>query len=361
MADEQIKKYCDTCKKTMDVKHFYFKLSGEPMNTCKKCLCLGLNVHQPETAFKILKEVDIPYIPWEWLTLQQRYSPDPNRPKNPQSVLGRYIAKMRLAQFKEFTWDDTPKFVEEHKNNLEREDEIKQRENERYKASLIEQGRSEEEASIILKELEEPVEIFDFGSMLTRDEKMTMTIKWGKSYKEDEWIRLERMYQEMEESYDISTASHRDYLVKICKVSLRMDNLMDVGDDDGFNKLAKTYDTLMKSAKFTASQTKENDSSLAICEMFAIAERKLGIVEKYKGWVDEPLDIVDITIKDMQKYTENLVKGELNLETQIESAIEMMKLQAESDRLNDEGEPTIEEKIEADDGVFSFMDFEEGE
>lgn len=346
------------CKKTLDYKNFYVDASGKPMKKCKKCLALGINPHKPETAFKVLEEIDIPYIPWEWIVLQQRYCPDPNKIENPQSVLGRYIAKMRLSQFNEFSWKDTDGFVQEHRENLEKEEKAKEEENQRYMESLMEQGKSRDEAVEIMKELENPTETFDFGSMLSRDEKMMMTIKWGKMYEEDEWIRMEKFYQEMEETYDISTASHRDYLVKICKTSLRMDKLMDVGDDDGFNRLAKTYDTLMKSAKFTAAQTKERDEGLAICEMFAIAEKEKGMIEKYTDHFEAPLDVVDITIRDMQKYVENLVKNELNLGAQIEAAIKMMELQAESDRMNDEGSILTEEELEQEE-IFTYSDYED--
>lgn len=354
---ENTKSYCEKCQKTLDNKNFYQDSNGKPMKKCKKCLCLGINPHKPETAYPVLKEIDLPYIPSEWMVLVQRYNPDPNVIKNPQSILGRYIAKMRLSQFKEFTWADTDRFVQEHREILEREEKKKEEENQKYMEALVEQGKTKEEAIEIMKELENPTVEFDFGSMLSKDEKMMMTIKWGKMYDEDDWIKMERMYQGMEESFDIATEAHRDYLVKICKTSLKMDKAMDVDDVDGFTKLSKTYDTLMKSAKFTAAQTKEKDEGLAICEMFAIAEKEKGIIEKYTDHFETPLDVVDITIRDMQKYVENLVKNELNLGAQIEAAIKMMELQAESDRLNDEASTLTEEEIEEEE-LMSYTDYE---
>jgi hypothetical protein len=253
---------------------------------------------------------------------------------------------MRLSQFKGHTWADTDRFVQEHRELLEKEEIKRQEENQKYKEALIEQGRTEEEAIQIMKEQEEEegFKDFDFGTMLTKNERIAMTIKWGKAYEEEDWIKMEKMYQEMEESYDISTASHRDYLIKICKTSLKMDKAMDIDDIDGFTKLSKTYDTLMKSAKFQPSQSKEkDDGGMAICEMFAIAEKEKGIIDKYTGWVDAPLDIIDITVRDMQKYVENLVKNELNLGSQIESAIKLMELQmAEDKSLDDLAEDEFE-------------------
>ena len=58
------------------------------------------------------------------------------------------------------------------------------------------------------------------------------------------------------DSYEIKSASHLDYLKMICKTSLKMNQAIDCSDYEGYNKLAKVYDSLMKSAKFTAAQNK---------------------------------------------------------------------------------------------------------
>ncbi|MCM1323967.1 MAG: hypothetical protein NC218_07385 [Acetobacter sp.] len=55
------------------------------------------------------------------------------------------------------------------------------------------------------------------------------------------------------ESYDIQTAGHKDTLKLICKTSLKANQCIDQGDLDGYKKLSSTYDTLMKSGKFTAA------------------------------------------------------------------------------------------------------------
>jgi hypothetical protein len=77
-------------------------------------------------------------------------------------------------------------------------------------------------------------------------------LKWGKTYKPEEWIRLEQLYEEMMGSYDIQTAGHIDTLKLMCKTSLRANQLLDIGDVDGAQKMVKMYDSLMKSGKFTA-------------------------------------------------------------------------------------------------------------
>jgi hypothetical protein len=56
---------------------------------------------------------------------------------------------------------------------------------------------------------------------LTEEDRLYLRLKWGKAYKPDEWIELEKLYKDMEESYDIQTAGHKDTLKLICKTSLK--------------------------------------------------------------------------------------------------------------------------------------------
>jgi len=61
-----------------------------------------------------------------------------------------------------------------------------------------------------------------------------LKIKWGSSYRPEEWIQLEKFYEEMMQSYDIQTAGHIDTLKHICKSSLRANQLIDAGDIEGY-------------------------------------------------------------------------------------------------------------------------------
>ena len=69
-----------------------------------------------------------------------------------------------------------------------------------------------------------------------------MRLKWGKAYKPEEWVRLEQLYNEMMESYDIQSAGHIDTLKLLCKTSLKANQLIDIGDVEGFQKMSKVYD-----------------------------------------------------------------------------------------------------------------------
>jgi len=64
----------------------------------------------------------------------------------------------------------------------------------------------------------------------------------------------------MMESFDIQDADTRSTLILICKNNLKMNQAIDQGDLEGYQKLARVSDTLRKSAKFTAAQNKETNS-----------------------------------------------------------------------------------------------------
>jgi hypothetical protein len=71
-----------------------------------------------------------------------------------------------------------------------------------------------------------------------------------------------------------------------------------MGDIDGYQKMSKVYDTLMKSGKFTAAQNKAEAGEFvdSIGELVAVCEKE-GFIPRY--YTGEPNDKVDETIKDM--------------------------------------------------------------
>lgn len=90
---------------------------------------------------------------------------------------------------------------------------------------------------------------------------------------------------------------------------------------DGFQKMSKVYDSLMKSGRFTAAQNKAENGEFvdSVGELIALCEKD-GYIEKF--YVDGPQDKVDVTIQDMQRYTRRLVEEETNLNELLQAAIE---------------------------------------
>lgn len=333
--------YCKTCNRTMDENQFYLskRVDKYPPNgkmpECKKCLTRHVDNWNPETFLWILEEIDVPYIEEEWTTLVERYCKDRSKVTG-MTVLGRYLSKMKLKQYKDKVWADTEKLKAEAearkvKAMTERGFTGEQIEEALAAGTMPEKPEGWDETPTESEEgptidLLEPV---DFTDELTEEEKIGLAIKWGKTYRPYEWVQLEKYYQEMMMSFDIQTPSHEDYLKLICKTSLKAHQLIDLGDIEGFQKMSKVYDSLMKSAKFTAVQNKAESGEYvnSISELVLLCEKEGGFIPRFH--TEEPKDKADQTLRDLRGYTHKLVTEEMNLGTLIEGAVKALQRQAE--------------------------------
>lgn len=139
----------------------------------------------------------------------------------------------------------------------------------------------------------------------------------------------------MTSSFDIQDADTINSLILICKTNLKMNQCLDQGDIEGFQKLSKVSESLRKSAKFTAAQNKEekNDYVDSIGELVSVCERE-GFIPRYS--LDIPQDKVDITLKDMENYLYKLVTQDLGFGQQIENALKKIQLQKEREESKEE-------------------------
>ena len=381
MAIEKVY-YCEKCNKTMGGDQFYSSNNLEKypndgkLNQCKKCITMHVDNWNPDTYLWILQEIDVPYIPEEWNKLMATYAKDKSKLTG-LSILGRYLSKMKLKQFKDYRWKDS-EFLQEL-NNSKIEQTMKRQ---GYDAQQIAQAISKATFDIPKEELTEPVyqpieekeepqeDYFaqqsgsdnDFNDDLTEEDKIYLRLKWGKTYKPEEWIRLEQLYKEMMDSYDIQTAGHIDTLKLICKTSLKANQLIDIGDIEGFQKMSKVYDSLMKSGKFTAAQNKTESGEFidSISELVELCEKE-GFIPRY--YTETPMDKVDETLADLKGYTRSLVTEEMNLGNLIENAVKEMARQESKEEDKDTEDDLDIEEIETlkDEDFESYNDFLEEE
>ena len=356
--------YCEKCNRTMGAEQFYSSNNLEKYPNdgkflqCKKCITMHVDNWNPDTYLWILQEADVPYIPDEWNKLMAKYARDPKKVSG-MTILGRYLSKMKLKQYQDYRWKDTD-FLQELANNKIEQTMKRQG----FSAAEITQAIEKASFSIPEGELQEPVynttpqdveqveDYFadphenDFIEDLTEEERIYLRLKWGKTYKPEEWIKLEQLYNEMMESYDIQSAGHIDNLKLVCKTSLKANQLIDIGDIEGFQKMSKVYDSLMKSGKFTAAQNKAESGEFvdSISELVAICEKE-GFIPRYH--TDDPMDRVDETLADLKFYTKTLVTEEMNLGNLIENAVkEMAKQEAKEEDEDVEDEIMSLEEID---------------
>lgn len=366
MAEQQF--YCKKCNRTMSADQFYgstnlTKYPEGKLDTCKKCITMHVDNWKPETYVWILQECDVPYVPDEWSKLLESYARDPSKVTG-MTILGRYLSKMKLKQYKEYRWKDTEFLQELADNKLEQAMK-------RQGYSAAEITMAQEAKKIIIPEegFKEPVyaepvveDYFaqqaggdDMDIDLTDEDRTYLRLKWGKAYKPEEWVKLEQLYEEMMSSYDIQGAGHIDTLKLVCKTSLKANQLIDMGDVEGFQKMSKVYDSLMKSGKFTAAQNKAETGEFvdSVGELIELCERQ-GYIERF--YIDQPNDKVDLTIQDMQRYTRTLIEEETNLSNMVEQALKQIQKEDEDAENNQETDIVDDDNIDLEDIEKSLKD-----
>ncbi len=354
---------CVKCGKMMDENtQFYTYKTGEKTDMCKKCLTMHIDNFNSDTFLWLLEKMDVPYVPEEWNVLRDRaFAKNPNL--NGMSVFGKYLSKMKLKQWKDYSWADTErlKALKEEKNKLqiaEREKfeaEIKAQFDNgeiteaQYKTLISTETQNEDyytgqgPAIHMPAMADNPYQESNFidasllptpDAQLTDEDKIYLAMKWGRLYTPADWIELEKNYNEMMNSFDIQDADTINTLVLLCKTNLKMNQAIDCGDVEGFQKLSKVSESLRKSAKFTAAQNKEqkNDYVDSVGELVAMCERD-GFIPRYA--TDIPQDKVDLTLKDMNSYVHKLVTQDLGFGQQIEDALKKIQIQREMNEAED--------------------------
>lgn len=379
--------FCDKCQRTMRGTEFYGSNNLEKypegkLHQCKKCLTMHVDNWDSSTYMWILEECDVPYIPEEWNKLLQKYAGE-GKTITGTTIIGRYLAKMKLKQFREYRFKDT-EFLQQMADHKMEETMKRQGYEAAEIAKVIEQshisaperptpppltipdsnsaGNTSLCAEDYFAEQNSDYDI-DIAADLTDDDKRYLLLKWGKSYTPEEWVKLEQLYNEMMQSYDIQSAGHIDNLKLLCKTSLKSNQLLDIGDVDGAQKMLRMYDSLMKSGKFTAAQNKAETGEYvdSISELVAICEKE-GFIPRY--YIDQPGDRVDETIADLKGYTRSLVVDEMNLGNLIESAVKTMareEAKEEDEDIEDEIMSLEDVDQLKDEDFEEFNEFEEDE
>ena len=372
--------YCEKCKKTMRADQFYGSNNAEKypegkLTQCKQCITMHVDNWNADTYLWILQECDVPYIQDEWSKLLTSYAKDPSKVTG-MTILGRYLSKMKLKQWRDYRWKDT-EFLQEVANN--KTEQVMKRQG--YDAQEIAQVLAGQQLKIPEGGFVEPVHVEveaprppdeDYFAIqsggadddvaiendLTEEDRIHLRLKWGKSYKPEEWVKLEQLYEEMMASYDIQSAGHIDTLKLVCKCSLKANQLLDIGDIDGAQKMIKMYDGLMKAGKFTAAQNKAETGEFVNCisELVTICERE-GFIPRF--YTDGPQDRVDETLMDLKNYSRTLVIEEMNLGNLIENAVkEMAREEAKEEDEDIEEELNYEELSSLKDEDYEeYLDF----
>ena len=80
---------------------------------CKKCITMHVDNYDPSTFLWILKDFDFPYVQLEWNKVRDAAAAKNPGGLNGMSVLGKYLAKMRLRKWSQYGWADTEELNKE--------------------------------------------------------------------------------------------------------------------------------------------------------------------------------------------------------------------------------------------------------
>ena len=318
------KKKCSKCQRVMEDTKFYSKKNGDKFDMCKQCLTMHVDNYNEDTFLWIIEQADLPWVPSEWNAIRQKQYAKKGRKMNGMSVVGKYFSKMRLNQWKKYNWATSAEAQEEANLNKqfkeEQQKQLEQKLKEDFEKGQITQSQYRTLVSSSFQKQhqymmrpagqeEDPVgkdnafrqeyflseeDLPDPAAELTKEDKQYLAMKWGRNYKP---------------------------IMFICKTYLKMDEAIDIGDVESYQKLSRVYDQLRKSMKVTAAQKKEENNEFidSVGQLVAFCQKHGHVIPEFQ--IKAPHDIVDKVINDMKGYNRSLIYEDKALARQIEDYI----------------------------------------
>lgn len=253
---------------------FFFKVDS-PMypdgmiNICRDCVREQVDTEDMEQVISFLRQIDKPFIQAYW----------DEALKSDRHPLGEYIRKVNsLSQVKNKDFNSSDGINGVGKIDL-----------------------SSAKAPDTIENVKG--EVIEYSDELVN--------KWGIGYKKEEYLRMEKFYQDMRLTHEIHTPVHVNKLMELSYLQIEQQRLRQERDMANYTKLAKTIEDMEKSAGFRPVDRQGIDGATGIKSFAQIWEE----VEK-KGWRKPPVisfeeDIVDAMIVSLANYYVRLVGGQI--------------------------------------------------
>lgn len=383
---------CKKCGRERVATKFFKKKTKERIDICVDCLTMYIDNYDYTTFSWILEMFDIPYIKNVWIKMANDiYLKNPAKFSN-RSVIGKYIRTMNMKQYADYCFADSDKLNMAQEMAKERREATVDKDYVLQLQKELEEGKiskaqydtlspetpssidKEEEEFIALKEeaikpIQQGADEGEIRKQLTDEEYQYLLMKWGYLYQPSQLVQMEKLYNKYANEYELNV-DREDTLKKICKTSLKMDEALDVGDTQSYQKLASVYDQLRKAGKFTEVQNKEEQERYldSVGELVALCEREGGPIKEFVDPDEYPQDKIDFTIKDLKSYNYNLATNELNLGDLIQTYIDKLDKAEQSGNdidlnkgLITSKEEEIEEDTLSDQEAIDFQDYLDNE
>ena len=276
-------KICTKCKDEKTTAHFIAVnslLHSGSLPICRECLAKMISSAPEKECWNVIDKIcqwaDVPFLPGEWEKLYQA---------NGKDTLGVYIAIFRTEQYKTLDWMTY--------NNV-------------Y-LQLLEEGRVDD----AIPELREK-RLQDWRR------------KWGMGYDEEQLEYLENLHLGLINSQNVVGALNEDQALKLCKISLIIEEKIRGGVD--FTKDLKAYDELAKLSNLTPKNVKDANEFDSFGEVYAYLEKTGWQNKYYDGAVRDEVDNTEKNIKNWIRY---LYINETGIAEEIEQRINNLKVAAE--------------------------------
>lgn len=281
------KKLCQgECHKERALSYFYKVKS--PMfpdghiNICRDCVKSSINVDELEEVIGFLRQIDKPYIKKLW---DMAYA---NRDKS--SPVGTYLKNLSLGQYDGKTFlnsDGVDGIGKVDVSSINTPDSVENVKGEKiiYSDALV-----------------------DF---------------WSIGYKKNEYLDLEKFYQDMRLTHEIHTPVHINKLKELAYLNIELKRLRQERDIVNYTKLAKTIDDMEKSAGFRPVDRQGVDDATGIrnfSQVFEEVEKK-GFRKPPKLVFDE--DVIDGIVVSLANYYHRLVGKQILTEVPEDVKVEL--------------------------------------
>ena len=276
-------KKCQKCGQEKTLAHFIACensiVHSGTLPICRECITEIIRAADPDQKWNVVNKLcqwaDIPFVPEEWQKIYKG---------NGAEGFGVYAALFKQEEYKTLDW---------------------QMYNEVY------------------NQLDEEERVVDALPAQREKEFQELVKKWGDTYDVKELEYLENLHQGLLLSQNVVGALNEDQALKLCKISLVIEDKIRSGID--FTKDLKAYDELAKLANLTPKNVKEANEFDSFGEVFAYME-KTGTVLPYYDNVAR--DEVDYTIKNMKNWLRYLYVNETGVGDEIDQRIENLKTAA---------------------------------
>jgi hypothetical protein len=254
---------------------------GGSLPICRQCLANQISrAYKEENSWNVVDKIcqwaDVPFIPEYWEKMYAGHG---------QDAIGAYISTFRGQPYESLDW------------------------------------KMYNDAYLILQD-EQRVE--DALPQVRAAQRKKLEQKWGRNYDDEELEYLENLHQGLLSSQNIVGALNEDQALKLCKISLIIEQK--IRADEDFDKTLKAYDQLSKLANLTPKVVKDAHEFNSWGEVMAYLEKKGFTCTYYDGAVR---DEADFTAKDIKYWLQSLYVNETGIAEEIEQRIANLKLAAE--------------------------------